>query len=205
MYCFYLSSKNDCLSHLNTSLIVFVLLFYCFFVWQASERELQWVIKVSVLIVGLAGMGLAFGGTSVLALWLMSGDLLYCVIFPQLVCVLHFPYTNIYGAISGFLSGFLLRLLSGEPLLAIPAALLYPGWKEENGIISQRFPYRTVAMLSSLITIIMVSYLIEVIFSRHLIPQSWDVLGGLQSKKQTEEENQPNNTDDRKLTFSTNL
>uniref|UniRef100_A0A8C7YYH5 High affinity choline transporter 1-like n=1 Tax=Oryzias sinensis TaxID=183150 RepID=A0A8C7YYH5_9TELE len=168
---------------------------------SASERELQWVIRVSVLIVGLAGMGLAFGGTSVLALWLMSGDLLYCVIFPQLVCVLHFPYTNIYGAISGFLSGFLLRLLSGEPLLAIPAALLYPGWKEENGIISQRFPYRTVAMLSSLITIIMVSYLIEVIFSRHLIPQSWDVLGGLQSKKQTEEENQPNNTDERKLTF----
>ncbi|XP_024137571.1 high affinity choline transporter 1 isoform X1 [Oryzias melastigma] len=171
----------------------------------ASERELQWVIKASVLIVGMAGTGLAFGGSSVLALWLVSGDLLYCVIFPQLVCVLHFRWANTYGAVSGFLLGLLLRLLSGEALLGIPPTILYPGWKEENGIISQNFPYRTLAMLCSLVAIIAVSYLTEVIFSRQLIPQSWDVLGVLKSNKQTEGENQPTNTDEMKLTFSTNF
>ncbi|XP_054475909.1 high-affinity choline transporter 1-like isoform X2 [Anoplopoma fimbria] len=39
---------------------------------QASELELQRVIRVSVLLVGLAGSGLAFGGDSVFALWLTS-------------------------------------------------------------------------------------------------------------------------------------
>lgn len=43
---------------------------------QASEQELQWVVRVSMLLVGLAGTGLAFGDDSVFSLWLLSGDLL---------------------------------------------------------------------------------------------------------------------------------
>ncbi|XP_039990003.1 high affinity choline transporter 1-like [Xiphias gladius] len=153
---------------------------------QASERELQWVIRVSVLLVGLAGTCLAFGDDSVFSFWLVSGDLLYCVIFPQLVCVLHLRYANIYGAISGYIVGLLLRGLSGEPLLGIPPLLLYPGWREENGVITQYFPYRTLAMLSSAICIITVSWLVELGFCRQLFPQSWDLLGVFEEKKEPE-------------------
>ncbi|KAK5602173.1 hypothetical protein CRENBAI_015892 [Crenichthys baileyi] len=134
---------------------------------SASERELQWIICISVLLGGLAGTGLAFGDDSVAALWILSGDL-YCIIFSQLVCVLHFQGANTYGAICGVVVGLLLRGLSGEPVLGIPPLLLYPGCREENDQIRQCFPYRTVAVLSSLISIIAVSWLLDLIFHRPL-------------------------------------
>ncbi|XP_033997085.1 high-affinity choline transporter 1-like isoform X1 [Trematomus bernacchii] len=158
---------------------------------QASERELQWVIRISVLVVGLAGTGLAFGDDSVFGLWLVSGDLLYCVLFPQLICVLHCGFANSYGAFSGFTVGLLLRALSGEPLLGIPAVILYPGWREVDGVIVQYFPFRTLAMLASLTGVIAVSWLVQLGFYHKLIPQSWDLLGAFEEKKKAQEEEVP--------------
>ncbi|XP_063731552.1 high-affinity choline transporter 1-like isoform X2 [Eleginops maclovinus] len=158
---------------------------------QATERELKWVIRISVLVVGLAGTGLAFGDNSVFGLWLVSGDLLYCVIFPQLICVLHFRSANSYGAFSGFTVGLLLRALSGEPLLGIPAVILYPGWREVDGVILQYFPFRTIAMLASLISVIAVSWLVQLGFCNKLIPQSWDLLGVFEEEKQAQGDEVP--------------
>ncbi|KAM7396667.1 hypothetical protein PAMP_019691 [Pampus punctatissimus] len=155
---------------------------------QASERELQWVIRVSVLVVGLAGTALAFGDDSVFNLWLVSGDLLYCIIFPQLITVVHFRCANSYGAISGYVGGLLLRGMSGEPVFGIPPLLLFPGWREKDGVIIQYFPYRTLAMLSSLVCIIVVSWLTELVFGHQVIPQSWDILRVFKEKKEAEEE-----------------
>ncbi|XP_061577900.1 high affinity choline transporter 1-like [Cololabis saira] len=158
---------------------------------KASERELQWVIRVSVVVTGLAGSALAFGNESVLAFWLISGDLIYCMIFPQLVCVLHVHWANTYGAVSGYLTSLLLRGLSGEPMFGIAPVLLYPGWREEDGVIKQYFPYRTLAMLSSIISITTVSWLVELAFSRQFIPESWDLFGVFKEKRQTEDEAEP--------------
>ncbi|XP_068170148.1 high-affinity choline transporter 1-like [Antennarius striatus] len=158
---------------------------------QASERELQWVIRVTILLVGLAGMGLAFKGESVFALWLLSTELLYCIILPQLICVLFFGSSNIYGAVCGYIVGLLLRLLSGEPILGIPPVFLFPGWREEDGVITQYFPYRTLAMLCSLICIITVSKTVEVGFHQRLIPQSWDLLGVFKENIEVPREEEP--------------
>lgn len=172
---------------------------------QASERELQWVIRASVLVVGLAGTGLAFGDDSVFGLWLLSGDLLYCIVLPQLVCVVHSRCANSYGAITGYIGGLLLRGLSGEPLLGIPTFILYPGWKEQNGVIKQHFPFRTMAMIFSLICIILVSWLVELAFSHQLIPQSWDVLRVFKVNKETEGEQVPSPQEEKNLILSTEL
>lgn len=172
---------------------------------QASERELQSVIRVSVLLVGLAGTGLAFGGDSVFALWLLSGDLLYCVVLPQLVCVLHFACANSYGAISGYAVGLLLRVLSGEPLLGIPPVLLFPGWREVNGVITQYFPFRTLAMLISLICVISVSWLVELGFCHKVIPQSWDILRVFEEKKEAEGEEVPVPLEEKNSVLNTKL
>lgn len=155
---------------------------------QASEQELLWVIRSSVLVVGLAGTGLAFVGDSVFELWLLSGDLVYCILLPQLVCVIHLSWANSYGAISGYVGGMLLRGLSGEPALGIPPLFLYPGWKEENGIITQYFPFRTLAMVSSLLCIVLVSWLVQLGFKSRVLPQTWDVLHMFEVKEETEME-----------------
>ncbi|XP_030193240.1 high-affinity choline transporter 1 [Gadus morhua] len=149
---------------------------------EASDRECLWVIRVSVLLVGLAGMGLAFMESSVLALWLVSGDLIYVTIFPQLICVLHCPRANGYGALTGLVLSTALRGLSGEPLLHLPPVLLFPGWRRDplSGAVSQYFPFRTAIMLLAMLSIPTVSLLAQGAFRLRLLPASWDLMGALQ-------------------------
>ncbi|KAK6296457.1 hypothetical protein J4Q44_G00325990 [Coregonus suidteri] len=76
-----------------------------------------------------------------------------CVWVIRLICVLHCRCANGYGATAGYLVAVTLRLLSGEPLLRLPTVLLFPGWREEGGVIRQYFPFRTLVMLVSLVCI----------------------------------------------------
>lgn len=141
------------------------------------------MVRGSLLAVGLAGMGLAFGDKSVFSLWILSGDLLYCIIFPQLICVLHVSFANGYGVIAGYVAALLLRVLSGEPALGLPPVLLYPWAREKDGVIIQYFPFRTFAAICSLICIIGLSKLVEMLFHHKIIPKSWDILQALHEDK----------------------
>ncbi|KAJ8337333.1 hypothetical protein SKAU_G00385530 [Synaphobranchus kaupii] len=142
---------------------------------QASDRELQWVIKISVTVVGLVGMGLAFLGNNALTFWMLGTDVMYCVMLPQLVCVLFFPVSNIYGAVGGYIAAVVLRLLSGEPLLHLPPAIHFPGCRLIDGVYVQHFPCRSLAMLFSLCAIVLISYVTSLLFEKGLLPKRWDV------------------------------
>ncbi|KAM9814822.1 high-affinity choline transporter 1-like [Syngnathus typhle] len=174
---------------------------------QASDRELQWVIKISVLLVGLAGTGLACNNSSILALWMLASDLLYCVMTPQLFCVVHLRVANCYGAISGYVIALLLRGLSGEPALGIPTVLLFPGWRERDGVITQYFPFRTLIAFISLAAVVLVSWLVELGFARQLIPQSWDVLDAFNKNIEAEEKEMAsaNSSEEKKYVSNTAL
>lgn len=84
--------------------------------------------------------------------------------------------------------GLLLRGLSGDPVLGIPPVILYPGWREEDGVITQYFPYRTVAMFGSVLSIVLVSKLVALGFCHQVIPRSWDLLRVFEEKKEAEED-----------------
>ncbi|XP_063731206.1 high-affinity choline transporter 1-like isoform X1 [Eleginops maclovinus] len=142
---------------------------------QASEREIQWVIRISVVVVGLAGTSLTFLDNSVLMIWLLRSDLTYTLMLPQLVCVLFFSVSNGYGAVLGCFIGMLLRVLSGEPLLKIPALIKFPGGSMVDGVYIQGAPVRTICMLSAVASILLFSYLFSVLFNKDLIPERWDV------------------------------
>ncbi|XP_063333411.1 high affinity choline transporter 1-like [Pelmatolapia mariae] len=143
---------------------------------QASDCEMQWVIRISVVVVGLAGTGLTFLDSSVLVFWLVGVDMSYTIMFPQLVCILFFKVSNGYGAIVGYIMGLVMRILSGEPLIGLPPAIQFPGCRlDKEGKLTQYFPFRTAIMLISLMSILLVSLLASIIFNKGLLPEKWDV------------------------------
>lgn len=149
--------------------------FVSFFEFQATEKDVLWVMRASMVVFGALAAALAFYSHSIYDLWFLGGELVYTLLFPQLCCVLFISNTNTYGSAAGFFFGFLLRLLAGEPSLKIPPLICYPGCSLVDGVYVQRFPFKTVTMLATLLTIISVSYLAAFAFKRNLLPHKWDV------------------------------
>ena len=144
-----------------------------FFILQASEREIVWVLRIAILVVGAAGTAIALTVHSVFALFVLCGDLMYVAHFPQVICALWLPFGNTYGSLTGFILGLLMRILGGEPTLGIPAVIKFPLFDEEENV--QLFPYKTFSMLCSLFGIIGVSFLTDYIFKRNVIRRKFDI------------------------------
>ncbi|XP_049614668.1 high-affinity choline transporter 1 isoform X2 [Syngnathus scovelli] len=142
---------------------------------KASERELQWVIRISVMLSGITGTSLIFLKFSIISFWVLGSSITYICVFPQLICVLFFDVANGYGAMAGLLTGVVLRLLSGEPSLGLPVNLHLPGCTLENGVYVQRAPVSTICMLCNFISTLLVSYLASLLFNKGLIPERFDI------------------------------
>ncbi len=122
-----------------------------------SSANLAKVIRRSIWTIGIAATLLALSIQSVYALWILCSDFVYCLLFPQLVCALFDRKANAIGSAAGFTVALVLRLGGGDPTLGLPVIIPYP--MIEDGIVL--FPFRTLAMLSGLITILIVSRLTQ--------------------------------------------
>ncbi|GAB7388164.1 sodium:solute symporter family protein [Bacillaceae bacterium] len=126
---------------------------------QATQKQLDRIIKRAIIIIGSAATLIALTAKSVYALWYLCSDLVYTILFPQLTVALFYKGANTYGALAGFIVSLALRIGGGEPLLGLPPLLPYP--MVEDGVVL--FPFRTFAMLCGLLTILVVSYLTRTI------------------------------------------
>jgi len=119
----------------------------------ATDRQLRRTLRTTIVLVGTLGTLLALRLQSVYALWFLCADLAYVILFPQLVTALFARRTSSAGAIAGAAVGLLARLCGGVPELGLPCWFEHP-WQAELG---DSLPVRTIAMLSSWLTIVVVS------------------------------------------------
>jgi len=124
---------------------------------QMNNEQLSKLIKKCIWIIGIAATLLALSISSVYELWFLCSDFVYCLLFPALVCALFDKKANSIGAAAGFAVSFILRFGGGDATLGIPILLPYP--MIEGGVVL--FPFRTLAMVSGLLTILIVSRLTQ--------------------------------------------
>uniref|UniRef100_A0A8D8VTW5 High-affinity choline transporter 1 n=1 Tax=Cacopsylla melanoneura TaxID=428564 RepID=A0A8D8VTW5_9HEMI len=153
---------------------------------QATEYELMCVLRVSVVVVSIVSCYIALSSSSIYYLAVVCSDIVYVVLFPQLVVVVHWAnQVNSYGCLVSFILGLVLRATGGEPDLGIPPVIKYP-WYDETAR-RQLFPYKTLAMLLSALSLVLISQLVSYVFhNRILDPEQWDVLNAFQEFCPTE-------------------
>lgn len=143
---------------------------------QASEKMIILVIRVSVVICGVMATCLAMWTEYVHLLWIISADVLYSMMVPQVVCIFYLQrWVNGYGACFGCALALLLRVLVGEPMLGLPNLLPLPWDKTlEDGQRQHLFPFRTVIMLISIVIILLMSRFAACLSERGLLRRIGD-------------------------------
>ncbi|XP_023229429.1 high-affinity choline transporter 1-like isoform X1 [Centruroides sculpturatus] len=140
---------------------------------NASEREVIWVMRVAILFVGVLATAMALTVKSIYGLWYLSSDLVYVILFPQLVCTVYLKkYCNTYGSLAAYIVGLLMRGLGGEDIIGLPAIIRYPFYSEVNG---QLFPFRTLSMIVSFCTLLSVSKLFKWLFEAGRLDAKFDI------------------------------
>ncbi len=109
--------------------------------------QMRRVIRASILLFGAVAAVLALKVQSVQALWFFTSDLVFVLLFPQLLSALFDPKANRTGSIVAFAVSLVVRVGGGEPLLGIPQVFPYP-----DGL-----PFRTIAAIAGLVLLPLIS------------------------------------------------
>jgi high affinity choline transporter 7 len=134
-----------------------------------SVAAMKLTIRVSIAVLGGAAAVMALSVQSVQALWFFTSDLVFVLLFPQLVYALYDRRVNLAGSVAAFAVSLVLRLGGGEPLFGLAPIIRYPElasaflpidparWYDAAGTLL--FPYKSLAALTGLILLPVVSRL----------------------------------------------
>ena len=114
-----------------------------------SVGGLAFVIRAAIATLGVGAVWMALEVRSVQALWFFTSDLVFVLLFPQLVAALFDSKANLAGSMAAFTVSLILRLGGGEPLFGVPALIAYPDW----------MPFKTIAAGTGMILLPVVSRL----------------------------------------------
>ena len=141
------------------------------------------MIRVGIFVVGALATVVGLTVESIYALFHLCSDLVFCILFPQLVAAVYIPWVNTYGSIAAYIVGVFFRVTGGEELIGFPALFKYPFYKNET----QYFPFRTLAMLLSFATLLLVSKLFNHLFDSGILDEDRDVLHIVERRKKLAE------------------
>jgi len=116
---------------------------------QLAFGHMKLLLRGSILALGAGAVVLALEVQSVQALWFFTSDLVFVLLFPQLVFALFDRKANLAGSVAAFSVSLVLRLGGGEPLFGMPALIPYP----------ELLPFKTFAAAAGLVLLPVVSRL----------------------------------------------
>lgn len=144
---------------------------------KASEKEILIVLWCCIVMNAFIATGMAIKYQSVYNLFVLCGDLVYVVVFPQLLLVLYFEASNTYGSVVSFFLSFILRILCGDTLLEIKPLISFGTIYGENEGEEGPVPFRTIVMLISLLVHVWLSYGTHWLFTNKPEYLYLDILG----------------------------
>ena len=74
-----------------------------------------------------------------------------------------------------FIKAFHFSLAGGEKMIGLPPLIHYPMYNSESG--DQMFPFRTMSMILSMISLLGISHLTWVLFNKGHVSKKWDLFG----------------------------
>lgn len=116
---------------------------------EMSFGRMKLVMRATIAALGVGAVWMALEVQSVQALWFFTSDLVFVLLFPQLISALFDSKANLIGSVAAFSVSLLLRVGGGEPLFGIAALIPYPEW----------MPFKTVAAGAGLVLLPLVSRL----------------------------------------------
>src|SRR5262249_38917756 len=127
-----------------------------------STRQMKRLIRFSIVLLGAMSAVMALKVQSVQALWFFTSDLVFVLLFPQLLFALFDPKANRIGSITAFCVSLILRLGGGEPLFNLPPFIPYPEiftsepskWYDGAAML---FPFKTLATVVGVALLAVVS------------------------------------------------
>ena len=131
------------------------------------------MMRVTVVIAATVSTAVALAVNTIYGLFNLIGDFQGLLLFPQLFCAVFLTNANTYGSLLAIVVALILRIGGGDYLLGISPFIKYPYYSD---IYGQLFPYKTLAMVCSFATIVIVSYLTKFLFEREILPASMDFL-----------------------------
>ena len=93
---------------------------------KLSMPQMKVVIRWSVVLFASGALLMALRVQSVQALWFFTSDLVFVLLFPQLVYAIFDSKANRFGSMAAFFLSLALRLGGGEPLLGLKPVIHYP-------------------------------------------------------------------------------
>ena len=141
--------------------------------FQASDKELLLIQRASIFVLGAIATAISTSVPIIFGLFVLAGDIVSVIVFPQLTCALFLKFTNSYGAIVGFFVSLVLRLGAGEPFLNFKHFIEYPWYDAELG---QVFPFRVFAILVCFLSISTVSYFSCFLFRKGWVSERYDFM-----------------------------
>jgi len=92
---------------------------------KCSEREVIYALWFLIVINCTVATLLAIFYPNIYDLFVLCGDFVFVIVFPQLLLVVYWSKANTYGSVFSFFLALLLRLLCGEGKLGIPAVISF--------------------------------------------------------------------------------